>query len=122
MSKTIGVLVGSDGAFTLTNGARASDSSSSVTGAFVWYLETKSFNSACCAADKGLPVTGSFKNEGDVRAVFAKMIVKLSVPGFVSSVTLFSSPFGKLKSTLLLTLLLLRPVVDKGLAVRKAVG
>src|SRR6185369_1067768 len=127
MSKTIGLLVWSGAAFTLTKGAFAFDSSSSVTGGFDRYLETKAFNSACCAADRGSKVTGSSKNDGDNSGSLAKMIVKLSVPGFVSSSRLFStvllaSVFGKLKSTFLLTLLLLRPLFGSGLVVKKAVG
>src|SRR6185369_5251726 len=98
MLKTMGLLVWSVTAFTLTKGARAFDSSSSVVGAFDWYLEIKSFNSACCAAVKASPVTGSLKNEGDETGVFEKITVKWSVPGFLSSVRLFTlsaSSFGK---------------------------
>src|ERR1043165_2858201 len=122
MSKTIGLLVASAGTLTRTNGARGFDSSSSVAGGLLVYWPTNDFSSACSALDKGLPVTGSLINDGDCNGEREKIIVNTSVPGFLSSVTLFSTPFGKLKSAPSLTWLLVTPDAGNGFAVKKAVG
>src|SRR5205085_2113989 len=121
MSKTIGLLYCSGVDFTLTNGACAFDSSNSVSGGFSRYFARNVFKSACCAGDKDSPVTGSFRNDGDVNWLRANTIVKVSVPGFLSSVRM-PSPFGKMNSTPLLTLLLVTPLLGKGLLLRNGVG
>src|SRR5918996_1864222 len=122
MSKTIGLPVWSGGTLTRTDGAPSVESSCSVSAGFSLYLAAKAFNSACCAADNGSPLTGAVRNDGVVNRVFEKITVKTSVPGFLSSVRSLPSPLGKLKSRPWTTLLLVTPESGDGFVVRNAVG
>ena len=113
---------GDCGTFTFTKGLAASLSSISVTGSLVLYLVRKSRKSACSVSVSGFPVACELKNPGAESSSGEKIIVYVSVPGFLSNSNQCSNPLGKLKSLPLRSWFDCKPEIGNGFPVKNAVG